>query len=120
MKTLYAACLSRLGLTQTEAALLHDVGLPTVKHWSTGRRPVPQGVWDDLRQYEAAIVEGAESMLEAWESADGPDISIDDSAAGGPSLVAAADFVLNTALGTLVHIGEDEATILARQARRPN
>lgn len=57
MKTLYAACLSRLGLSQSGAAALHSVRLDTVKSWSAGRNPVPPGAWADLRAYEAAIVD---------------------------------------------------------------
>ncbi len=55
MKTLYAACLSRVGLSQADAAVLHGCRPDTVKSWCTGRRTVPAGAWDDLRAYEARI-----------------------------------------------------------------
>lgn len=55
MKTVYAAALSRLGLTQPIAAELHNVRLDTVKSWCAGRREVPDGAWDDLAELEAAI-----------------------------------------------------------------
>jgi hypothetical protein len=115
MKTLYAACLSRLGLSLAEAAALHDVGLPTVKHWSSGRRPVPQGVWDDLRRREAQIVDGSDELLDAWEGAGRPPIEIDDSEADGIAVMAAADFLLNTPEGVPVQLGPTDAT---REARR--
>lgn len=120
MKTLYAACLSRLGLSQVEAAALHDVSLQTVKNWCVGRSAVPQGIWDELRAHEAAIVDQSEALREAWEAAGQPAIEIDDSEADGPAVAAAADFVLNTPEGREVHVGQTAATQLARQARRPN
>lgn len=118
MKTLYAACLSRLGLSQAGAAALHGVRIDTVKSWSAGRNPVPQGAWDQLRSCEARIAERADAMLEAWEANDCPPIEIDASEADAVSLMAAADFVLSSA--GPVHIGQTAATQLARQARRPN
>lgn len=118
MKTLYAACLSRLGLSQSEAADLHKVRLDTVKSWSSGRNPVPQGAWDELRGCEAEIVDGSEAMREGWQQAGSPPIEINDAEASGLSLMAAADFVLS-ATGP-VHVGETAATRMARQARRPN
>lgn len=59
MKTIYAACLSRLGLSQAMAADLHGVRLDTVKSWSCGRRTVPEGVYDNLRALEAEIQDAA-------------------------------------------------------------
>lgn len=118
MKTLYSACLARLGLSQSEAAALHGVRIDTVKSWSSGRNPVPQGVWDDLRSVEAQIAERADMMLEAWDKAGSPPIELDTSEATGPILMAAADFVLSS--DGPVHIGQTAATQLARQARRPN
>ena len=64
MKTLYAACLSRLGLSQAAAAALHGVRLDTVKSWSAGRNPVPDGAWDDLRSLEGEIVDRSETIRE--------------------------------------------------------
>ena len=118
MKTIYAACLSRLGLSQAEAADLHGAGIQTVKHWSSGRRPVPAGVWDDLRAYNARIMDRADAMLETWEAAGSPPIEIDDSESDGVGLMAYADLVLST--DAPVHIGQTAATMMARQARRPN
>lgn len=96
MKTLYAACLSRLGLSQPEAATLHNVRLDTVKSWSSGRNPVPQGAWGDLRAREAQIVDGAEAMRKRWEAAGSLPIEINDAGADGIALLAAADFILAT------------------------
>lgn len=96
MKTLYAACLSRLGLSLTKAAALHSVRIDTVKSWSSGRNPVPQGAWADLRAYEAAIVDRSEAIREAWEDA-GEVREIDADAHGDPrALMALADFFLTT------------------------
>ncbi len=116
MKTLYAACLARLGLSQFEAARLHDVRLDTVKSWSSGRSPPPPDVFDDLRGIESQIVDASEALREVW--ADAATIEIDDSEAGDLPLMAAADFVLNT--DAPIETGRTRATALARQARRPN
>ena len=118
MKTLYAACLSRLGLSQSGAATLHGVRIDTVKSWASGRNPVPQGAWEDLREYETQIVDGAEEFREQWDAAGQPPIEINDSEGGGPGMMAVADFVLGST-GPLT-IGMTRATQLARQARRPN
>lgn len=95
MKTIYAACLSRLGLSQAEAATLHGVRLDTVKSWSSGRNPVPQGAWADLRQLEAAIVDRSEAIREAWEDA-GETRDIEARVADHLGLMALADFALTT------------------------
>lgn len=57
MKTLYAACLSRLGLSLQDAAALHAVPINTIKSWSSGRRTPDATRWDELREREKAIVE---------------------------------------------------------------
>lgn len=96
MKTLYAACLSRLGLSQSEAAALHGARLDTVKNWSVGRRTVPVGAWADLRAHEAKIVDRSEAIREAWEDA-GEIRDMELSTHGDPiALMAAADFLLST------------------------
>ncbi|MFA5580495.1 MAG: hypothetical protein WDA25_00920 [Paracoccaceae bacterium] len=107
MKTLYSACLSRLGLSQVEAAALHDVGLPTVKHWAAGRRPVPDGIWDDLRGYEARIIDASEAAREAWEDG-GETRRIDATVADDLGLMALADFLLGS---------DEEPPIYANNAR---
>jgi len=96
LKTLYAACLSRLGLSQTEAAAFHNAGLQSVKNWCSGRSPVPDGIWGELRAYEARIIDRSEAMREGWEDAgETRDITID--CHGDPvALMAAADFLLGS------------------------
>jgi len=118
MKTLYAACISRLGLSQAQAAVLHNVRIDTVKSWASGRNRVPAGAWDDLRAHEAAIVDRSEAMREAWTAAGSPPLEINDAEAGGAALMAMADFVLGD--DAPVTIGQTAATQMARQARRPN
>lgn len=95
MKTLYAACLSRLGLSQAEAAALHKVRLDTVKSWSSGRNRVPDGAWEDLRDLEAKIVNQSEAVRELWED-NGEPLHVAPHARDGQSLMALADFVLTT------------------------
>lgn len=94
MKTLYAACLARLGLSLQEAAHLHGVRLDTVKSWSAGRNSVPDGAWDELRQFEAQIVDRSEAIREAWEDS-GEQREIEARASDHLALMALADFVLN-------------------------
>lgn len=118
MKSLYAACLSRLGLSQSEAAALHDVRLDTVKNWSSGRRIPPQATWDELREVEAQIVERADALLAIWEEQGCPPVDLTTDEADHAMMMASADFVLNSDCD--VHTGQSDATLLARQARRPN
>lgn len=118
MKTLYAACLSRLGLSQSEAATLHNVSFDTVKSWASGRNRLPPGIWDELRAAEARIADGAEEFRERWDNAGSPPIEINDSEGGGVAMMAIADFVLGST--GPVSVGVSRATELARQARRPN
>lgn len=95
MKTLYAACLARLGLSQAGAARLHNSRLDTVKNWAVGRRTVPEGVWADLRAYEAQIVDRSEAIREAWEDAgEVRDIEV-QTHGDQQALMAAADFLLS-------------------------
>lgn len=93
MKTLYAACLSRLGLSLAGAAALHGVRLDTVKSWSSGRNRVPDGAWGDLRAREASVVDRSEAIREGWEDA-GEIREIEASVADDLGLLALADFVL--------------------------
>lgn len=96
MKTLYAACLSRLGLSQAGAADLHKVGLQSVKNWSVGRSSPPAGIWAELRAYEAAIVDRSETIREAWEDA-GEIRDLELQTHGDPiAMMAIADFLLST------------------------
>ena len=94
MKTLYAACLSRLGLSLAGAAALHDVRLDTVKSWSSGRNRIPDGAWTELREYEARLVDRSEAIREAWEDS-GETGKIDARWADELGLMALADFVLS-------------------------
>lgn len=119
MKTLYSACLARLGLSLSGAATLHGSRLDSVKSWASGRRTPPDGVWDDLRKYEAQIVDMSEALREAWDENPAP-IEINTSEASDLSMMAAADFILGLPEETAVHDGETATTRLARQARRPN
>lgn len=118
MKTIYAACIARLGLSLGQAADLHRVRIDTVKSWSSGRNPVPQGAWDDLRGYEATISDRADALLLAWENTGSPPIEIDAGQTDEIAMMSCADFILHSH-GPL-HIGETTATRMARQARRPN
>lgn len=103
MNTLYAACLSRLGLTQPEAAALHDVALVTVKSWAQGKRAVPAGVWAELRAYEGEIVDRAEAMRDVWEETGRNADVVADPHHDPRNLMALADFTLSL---------DDDATIV--------
>lgn len=113
--TLYAACLSRLGLSQAEAAALHGNSLATIKARCQGKIGVPQGCWDELRAYEARIVEAADEMLATWDAHGQPPIEINSNTPPGLPLMAMADFVLSS--DGPVTIGETAATAAAKRAR---
>lgn len=99
MKTLYSACLSRLGLTIADATVVHakdgrPARMDTVKNWAAGRRTPPPGAWADLRAYAAKIDDRSEAIREAWEDA-GEIRDLDIQTHGDRvSLMAAADFML--------------------------
>lgn len=95
MKTLYAACLHRLGLSQAEAAALHGNGLDTIKKRCSGKLGVPPGIWEELRAYEAGIVDRSEAIREAWEDA-GEVREIEARWDDDAGLMALADFILTT------------------------
>lgn len=93
MTTLYASCLSRLGLSQARAAELHGVRLDTVKSWSAGRRAVPPGAWDDLRAYAARLQKRVDAITAARKL---PHLS------DPLTVTAAAEVVLRAPAGTPV------------------
>src|SRR3546814_14163297 len=112
MKTIDAAFLSRLGLSLAGAAQLHGIRVDTVKNWSVGRRTVPAGAWDELRAYEAQIVDRAEAMRELWEE-NPSDLEIVAKEADHYSLMAAADFILGLPEGSHVFESGTETNALA-------
>lgn len=75
MATLFSAALKVCGLSHNEAADYFDVRLDTVKSWSAGRNPVPDGVWDHLRDLYAEQIEAAEQALELIEASGADEIS---------------------------------------------
>lgn len=75
--TLYAAALRLLGLSQSDAAGLHGVRLDTVKSWSAGRNPVPNGIWDELRHLnmmQDVAVDAALDEIDKHPDAEGIDL----------------------------------------------
>lgn len=114
--TLYAACLSRLGLSQAEAAALHGNSLATIKARCQGKIGVPQGCWDELRAYEAQIVDASDELLDAWLRGGEPPIEVGTDAPTGPALMTMADFVLSS--DGPVAVGNTVATAAAKRARR--
>lgn len=58
--TTFSAALALCGLTQTTAADYLGVRLDTLKSWSSGRNPVPQGVWQMLADLWARIENAAD------------------------------------------------------------
>lgn len=55
MTTVYAAAISRLGLTPAQAAELHGCTVESVWSRCSGRRAVPAAAWNDLRAYAARV-----------------------------------------------------------------
>jgi len=64
--TRYALLLKLSGLSQSEAALLHQVRLDTVKSWSNGRRTAPPGSVDDLVQLIKTQQKSADAALAVY------------------------------------------------------
>lgn len=60
----------RCGLSLAEAADFLGVRLDTVKSWSAGRNPTPEGVIDELRALYAKIERAADNLLAIIEDAD--------------------------------------------------
>lgn len=65
--SVFSAALGLCGLTNSEAAAFLDTSESTVKHWSAGRRPVPEGVWIALAQLYDQVVEVSEHALDSLE-----------------------------------------------------
>ena len=63
--TPYRLLLFRVGLSQADAAALHDVRLDTVKSWCAGRNPAPAGVFAELRALYAQQKQAADEALKA-------------------------------------------------------
>jgi len=61
--TPYRLLLSRVGLSQADAAALHGVRLDTVKSWCAGRNPAPAGVIAELRALYAFQRRAADEAL---------------------------------------------------------
>ena len=116
MRTPYAAALSRLCLSQAQAASLHRVRPDTVKSWSAGRNPVPDGAWDDLRAIEAERADFVDDALAAWRS-NGAPVTVAINAAEGADMSRLAMLALALPAGTRVAFGESAATRAARRAR---
>ena len=70
--TLFKIALSRLGLSQSEAAAFLKVSVNTVKSWSAGRNPVAPGAWDELFELSDRQEHAAQNMMDEWEEAGQP------------------------------------------------
>jgi len=94
-RTIYSACLSRLGLSHQDAAELHAVRVDTVRSWASGRRPVPEGAWSELRQLEADVAARIVTFSAQWDASGRPDVFNDAGEVDALDLMAAAALVLN-------------------------
>lgn len=117
-KTLFSACLERVGLTREQAAAYLNIPAYTIKKMCNGSKIVPQGVWDDLRRRQIEIVDGSEELLERWEQSRATRLTINDDEAGDPAILAAADFVLSVDAGVEIEMVSAERVAAARRARR--
>jgi hypothetical protein len=124
MKTLYAAAISRLGMSQPEAAAFHAVPLQTIKNWASARARVPTGAWDELRALSREIDFLADQFDLAWEQAcdatGGMPGTFDFDSQSVPNTatsIAAADFALSLPKTIAVNDAVTAATAAARAAR---
>lgn len=60
MRTTFSAAIAICGLSQQEAADYLDVRLDTVKSWSAGRNPPPEGAWQMLSDLYRRIEDAAD------------------------------------------------------------
>ena len=72
--TLFASLITRMGLSQPDAAILLDARPDSVKSWYYGRRSVPAGVIDELVSLNQAIVSEAQAALQEWREAGEPEL----------------------------------------------
>lgn len=72
-KTLYAATLAHVGMSQSDAQAFHKITRPqTIGDWAMGRRPVPAGAWAELVSYSKQIDDRVAAVGAAWEAAGRP------------------------------------------------
>lgn len=72
-KTLYAATLAHVGMSQSDAQEFHGITRPqTIGDWAMGRRPVPDGAWAELISYSKQIDARVAEVGAAWEAAGRP------------------------------------------------
>jgi hypothetical protein len=93
MCSLYAACLSRLGLSEADAADLHIVSPAIVAGWACGALEPPPTAWDDLRDYNAQVAEWQELIRQEWDT-DGEPLEVPIRYFDGAAMMGAAEFVL--------------------------
>ena len=65
--TLIATILRGCGLSQREAADFLGVRLDTLKSWSAGRNPTPQGALDQLHELATRQEQVASEAVEIWQ-----------------------------------------------------
>jgi predicted RecB family nuclease len=119
--TCYSTALDLLGLSQAQAAKLHNVRVDTVKHWCSGRARVPAGAWNDLREAYAAVERKAKAMAKSLKAAaavePAPDeVLIDLADADWMTATASCLFALRQTLP--IRDGETERKIAERIARK--
>ena len=68
MTTLYNILLVTTGLSQREASVFHGVRPDTVKSWSAGRNPAPDGAIDELADLITKMASAVDAALDAAEA----------------------------------------------------
>ena len=64
LPTAYKLLMQRCGLSQSEAAEFHEVGIDTVKSWCVDRNPAPAAALAELRQLHLGISLAATRLAE--------------------------------------------------------
>ena len=96
MRTIYAACLSRVGLSVSEAANRLRIPTRKLKAWRDGSAAVPQKAWDDLRQYEVEISDEYYRILDDAASQTTEETAMVDAAPSALSATAIAILILES------------------------
>lgn len=70
MTTAFKSILGHCGLSQVEAAAYFQVSIDSIKHWSSGRRPAPKGVWDEAENLHWMIIKLTDRIVENPDALD--------------------------------------------------
>lgn len=72
----FRSVIDYLGLGQLDAAALLGVSERTIRHWNSGRHPVPDGVREAIERGEAWTAQAVDELVDALKDARGPAVLV--------------------------------------------